>query len=344
MDFPISVPSIGLVDGKFADEDPLLGTPGSLIPAQWGNAVTAEILNVIEAAGLTSDEFDNAQLLAALQLLVPGSVPNATELVAGKARIATQVQTTAGADDATLITPLKLAQRLATLSGRLVRTSAYTLVGGVQMVSVDGGAFTAAGATTFTKHPLAAKQTEELVGGGGGSGSTTATSASQWSATGGGAGGSYGFGLHDSPASPVAVTIGAGGLAGVAGGNGGNGGTTSLGSLISVNGGPGSAGMGAGSGYGVVGGASPTKTVSGANIHSSIGGYGSYAISLTQFIGGTGGSSVFGPGGAPALGLNVGLAALSPGAGAGGSVTGPSGAAQVGAKGGDGLLIVREYT
>lgn len=69
MDFPISVPSIGLVGGKFVDEDPLTGTPGSLIPSQWGNAVTEEVLNAIVAAGLTPDEENNAQLVAAIRLL-----------------------------------------------------------------------------------------------------------------------------------------------------------------------------------------------------------------------------------------------------------------------------------
>lgn len=69
MDFPISVPSVGLVGGKFVDEDPLAGTPGSLIPAQWGNAVTLELLNVITAAGLAPDEQDNTQLLSALRLI-----------------------------------------------------------------------------------------------------------------------------------------------------------------------------------------------------------------------------------------------------------------------------------
>lgn len=69
MDYPISVPSVGLVGGKFVDEDPLGGTPGSLIPAQWGNGVTDEILNVIKAAGLTPDELTNTQLLAALKIV-----------------------------------------------------------------------------------------------------------------------------------------------------------------------------------------------------------------------------------------------------------------------------------
>jgi hypothetical protein len=77
VDYPISVPSIGLVGGKFADEDPLAGTPGSLIPAQWGNAVTDEILHVIIGAGITPDELNNTQLLAAIKavILQPGVTP-----------------------------------------------------------------------------------------------------------------------------------------------------------------------------------------------------------------------------------------------------------------------------
>lgn len=66
----MSVPSIGLVGGKFADEDPFAGTPGSLIPAQWGNAVTDEIRNAIIAAGLIPDEMVNNQLASAIRLII----------------------------------------------------------------------------------------------------------------------------------------------------------------------------------------------------------------------------------------------------------------------------------
>lgn len=77
MDYPISVPSVGLVGGKFVDEDPLAGTPGSLIPAQWGNAVTEEILNVISAAGMSPSEVNNAQMIAAIRLInTAGSLLN----------------------------------------------------------------------------------------------------------------------------------------------------------------------------------------------------------------------------------------------------------------------------
>ncbi|GGK16594.1 hypothetical protein SAMN04490189_1232 [Pseudomonas koreensis] len=67
MDYPNSVPSAGLVNGKFVDENPLTGTPGSLIPADWGNGVTQEILNVIKAGDLTPDEKKYDQLLQAIQ-------------------------------------------------------------------------------------------------------------------------------------------------------------------------------------------------------------------------------------------------------------------------------------
>ena len=69
MDYPISTPSVGLVDGKFVDENPLTGTPGSLIPAAWGNSVTQEILNVITAGGQLPSEVDLTQLLKAIRTI-----------------------------------------------------------------------------------------------------------------------------------------------------------------------------------------------------------------------------------------------------------------------------------
>ena len=146
MDFPKSVPSVGLVDGKFIDEDPLAGTPGSLIPSEWGNAVTLEMLKVIEDAGLTPDEDDNTQLSAAIKVLVEDGavefasqadaeggtnttkvmsalrvfqaiakvVTQATESAFGWLKIATLSQANTGTDDGTAITPKKLAAVLQT--------------------------------------------------------------------------------------------------------------------------------------------------------------------------------------------------------------------------------------
>ncbi|MGE1173706.1 phage tail protein [Pseudomonas sp. BW7P1] len=88
MDYPKSVPSVGLVDGRFVDENPVAGTPGSLIPAVWGNSVTQEILNVIAGAGMTAVEADNGQLFQAIQSIVGKASPMRsviTRLTASKA-------------------------------------------------------------------------------------------------------------------------------------------------------------------------------------------------------------------------------------------------------------------
>jgi hypothetical protein len=65
-----------LVGGKFVDEDPLAGTPGSLIPSAWGNSVTDEMLNVIQAAGLVPTEADLTQLLKAIRALGQAGATN----------------------------------------------------------------------------------------------------------------------------------------------------------------------------------------------------------------------------------------------------------------------------
>jgi hypothetical protein len=69
MDYPKNVSGSGLVDGKFVDEDAIAGTPGSLIPASWGNSVTQEILSAITAAGLKPDENQTDQLAQAIRQL-----------------------------------------------------------------------------------------------------------------------------------------------------------------------------------------------------------------------------------------------------------------------------------
>ena len=69
MDFPKSVPNVGLVNGKFVDENTGNGQPGSLIPAVWGNSVTEEILNVLHDAGVIPDELKLNQLSAAISAI-----------------------------------------------------------------------------------------------------------------------------------------------------------------------------------------------------------------------------------------------------------------------------------
>ncbi|MDR2309283.1 MAG: tail fiber protein [Paucimonas sp.] len=70
MDYPKSTPGVGLVGGRFVDENAASGQPGSLIPAAWGNLITEEILNVIRNAGLEPSEEDATQLLKAIALAI----------------------------------------------------------------------------------------------------------------------------------------------------------------------------------------------------------------------------------------------------------------------------------
>lgn len=77
------------------------GTPGSLIPAQWGNAVTDELLNVITTAGLVPDELLNNQLAAAIALIVSATRP-----------LATQAEAEAGVDNAKSMTALRTHQAI----------------------------------------------------------------------------------------------------------------------------------------------------------------------------------------------------------------------------------------
>lgn len=75
MDFPKSVPGVGLVGGVFVDENQATGQPGSLMAAAWGNAVTKELLSVIKDAELEPDEAKTDQLLEAIEILVARYAP-----------------------------------------------------------------------------------------------------------------------------------------------------------------------------------------------------------------------------------------------------------------------------
>lgn len=310
MDYPKSVPSVGLVGGKFVDENQATGVVGSLIPSHWGNAVTDEILAVIKAAGLSPDEANNGQLLAALQDMLRKS------------------------------------------AGRLLRTSVYTVIAGVQMVSVNGGAPTAVGATTFTPLATATAVRAKVQGAGGGSSGTWTCNSSQVSAGGGGGGGSFAEGWFTPLAAGLAVTVGVGGAgaAANASSSGGTGGASSFGSLLSCPGGGGSVNTPSPStAAGISGGTSETAAPSGSNIIYSVrGAPGVYGYQMAGVAGvgwgGTGGHSQFGSGRA-VIGTSVypGSPGLNWGAGAAGAFTPPSGAGQPGAKGADGIVIIEEY-
>ena len=128
MDYPKSVPSVGLVGGKFVDESPLIGTPGSLIPAQWGNAVSDEILNVITAAGIVPDELLNTQLATAISLIIGTTRP-----------LATQAEAEAGTDNAKTMTAQRTQQAI---------SKRAAIVGSIRNLRISVAAASAAATVT----------------------------------------------------------------------------------------------------------------------------------------------------------------------------------------------------
>lgn len=60
------------VDNKFTIGNPSTGVPATQVTADWLNAVQEEIIAVLDAAGITPQKTNNAQLVAAIQSLISG--------------------------------------------------------------------------------------------------------------------------------------------------------------------------------------------------------------------------------------------------------------------------------
>ncbi|WP_312538124.1 gp53-like domain-containing protein [Achromobacter mucicolens] len=129
MDYPKSVPGVGLVAGRFVDEDPIAGRAGSLIPAGWGNAVTDSILAVQARAGFEPNEGDPAQLRDAIEWMIRNF--SASEAQAGTAKVASTTQAQAMTDDSVLLTPKKLADALKGANQSFGANSFQVLPGGL---------------------------------------------------------------------------------------------------------------------------------------------------------------------------------------------------------------------
>lgn len=61
--------------GLFTEGDPVTSVPGTVVTADWLNSVQEEIANVIQGAGDALDKPDNAQLLAAIQVIAIAAAP-----------------------------------------------------------------------------------------------------------------------------------------------------------------------------------------------------------------------------------------------------------------------------
>lgn len=186
----------------------------------------------------------------------------------------------------------------------------------------------------------------QTIGGGGAGGGSQTTNGSQVAAGSGGGGGEYASAIFSAATIGVSqiVTIGAGGT-GILGSEGTAGGTTSVGSLISSNGGQpglngtaesGGAGGGGLGGTGGTGGNFRTPGVPGEA------GFGIFSPLLT--LSGAGGSAVYGSGGNAIPTNGNGNVGLGYGGGGGGSCNITSqGTAKIGGNGASGVAIITEY-
>ncbi|MCU7250791.1 hypothetical protein [Pseudomonas koreensis] len=355
MDYPKSVPGIGLVNGKFVNEDAVAGLPGSLIPATWGNGVTDELLNVVKAAGLEPSESDATQLLLAVKkisqagedkhaadigaanLYMANYAPAITALKDGLVLRFTAGNANTGAStfapNGLLPKPL-LSQALSALRpAEIVAGSLCSVVYSAArdswlLVYASGGnsvsgrllgvrTFTASGVYTPT---VGMKNVlVKVVGGGGGSTGIAATNSTQISVAGGGASGGYAEAWlsFETVNTSQVITVGAGGAGGSTNTSGGPGGTSSLGTLVSATGGGGSPYNDPLTlpGFGLYVGGFPSGKPSGGNIVNTAGAAGSPGICLT-------GSILAGHGANTALGnggfgSSVALSLAAPGSGYG---------------------------
>jgi hypothetical protein len=239
------------------------------------------------------------------------------------------------------------AVQLGQATGRWLRTSIYANVSGGQKVSVNGGAFTATGAATFSALSATTAAIVEVCGAGGGGGASVAAGGSQSAGAGGGGAGAYAKSYLTAGLAGVTITAGAPGAGGAApGGTGGNGGTSSFGTLVSAPGGGGSGGStGASATFSLTGGSGTSTATTGNLINGSgsVGVYGANAVSGSSLaLGGAGGISQFGAGGSGNSG-GVGSPGTSYGSGGGGGCSDAGSAAFAGGAGASGVVIVTEY-
>lgn len=235
-------------------------------------------------------------------------------------------------------------------SGRLLRKLVYKLVAGVLNVSVNGGAFTTVGASTYVPGSAMSFCIAKVQGAGASGAGCSLPSAGNVNCGSPGGAGSYGeslFTLAQIGASQ-AITVGLGGVATV-GGNGAAGGSSSLGSLLTAPGGIPGTQTGNAAPPVVQGNGNFSTAPTGANLLSVRGTGGTVTMApsggaANGSIAGNGGLSVFGPGGSGPAGNNSGISAVNFGTGGSGSVTNNGfGGNSAGGAGGDGIIIIEEY-
>ena len=99
--------------GYFTDGNPATGVSATILNAEFMNSIMMENLNVLAAAGITPVKSQFNQLALAIAKIVQnGAAGAASETSAGILKLATSALAAAGLDNATAITPQKLAAQI----------------------------------------------------------------------------------------------------------------------------------------------------------------------------------------------------------------------------------------
>lgn len=204
--------------------------------------------------------------------------------------------------------------------------------------------------TTWTKPSGLKRVKVTVIGGGGSGGGAAATGAGQASAGGGGGGGGCSIKIVEAASLGTTenVTVGTGGTAASAGGTGVTGKTSSFGSHCSATGGSGGTAGGAGNGdqpSSADGGAGGIGSSGNMNFKGGAGHLGMLFGSISQGVGGFGGSSFMA--GCTKNSFTTtnttGEAGSAYGGGSSGGATGSSQSAVGSTAGADGIVIVEEF-
>ncbi|MGQ3910901.1 phage tail protein [Enterobacter hormaechei] len=312
----------------------LTGTPTAPTAAQTANNTQIATTAFVKAAlaglvGSSPAALDTLNELAAALGNDPNFATTMTNALAGKQPLDSTLTTLSGKTADGIIEYLHLVDASG-YAGRMVKISSFTTSG------------------VFTKTEGARFALVRAVGGGGGGGGTAGVSNQQAVGAAGESGGYIEAWIDLASVTSLPVTIGSAGAGGAAGANfGSSGGTTSLGTLVICpggNGGPGGSPSGSvtslNSDYGSESTVAPSTTGKLiASIRSKRDSY-RMALSLTAVIGGCGGSSPFGRGGAPGL-ADSGKDGQGYGSGGGGASS--TGTSFKGGNGAPGIMIIQEY-
>jgi len=237
----------------------------------------------------------------------------------------------------------------------LVAGTNISILNGPNSITISGATTTIGtqvflSSGTYTPTPGMNFAEIQVIGGGGAGGGAPAASAASGAAGGGGGSGGYSTGIFTALAIGASkpVTIGAGGT-GVAGAGGNAGSPSSVGALITANGGAGgNINLATLTAIAAIGGAGATPGTGGSQNSPGSPGSPAFTYGPACALSGIGASTRFGGGAIATTSLTsqtngVNASANTGGGGSGSSIRGVTGTTSTGGQGGSGIVVIREF-